>query len=302
MARVGLIVPSSNTVMEADLYRRLPADATLLTARMYLVETTPAGEAAMLDDHLPGAVRDLATARPDAVVFGCTSAGALRGNAYEAELVRRIAGGPLPIAPSNGYGLTETTSAIASNTGADYVAAPDAVGRPVPSADVRVVDPETGADLPDGEVGELWFRGPNVVRGYRNAPQATAAAFVDGWFRTGDLGWVGDGIVRVVDRLKDVVLRGGENVYGAEVEGVLLEHPDVLDAAVVGVPHPSLGEEVGAVVVVRPGAALDAEAVHRHVAGRLAAFKAPTVVRVGTEPLPRNAVGKVLKAALRERM
>ncbi len=166
------------------------------------------------------------------------------------ELVRRVA----PVgAPSNGYGLTETTAGIAFNAGADYLAAPDAVGRPVPSADVRVVDPATGADLGEGAVGELWFRGPNVVRGYWNAPEATAAAFVDGWFRTGDLGRVDDGVVRVVDRLKDVVIRGGENVYCAAVEAELLEVEGVLDVAVVGVPHPTLGEEVAAVVVHAPG-------------------------------------------------
>ncbi|MDL5158471.1 class I adenylate-forming enzyme family protein [Actinomycetospora termitidis] len=213
------------------------------------------------------------------------------------ELVRRAA----PVAaPSNGYGLTETTSGIAFNNGEAYVAAPDAVGRAVPSADVRVVDPASGTDLPDGEVGELWFRGPNVVRSYWNAPEATAAAFVDGWFRTGDLGRVDDGVIRVVDRLKDVVIRGGENVYCAAVEAELLEVDGVLDAAVVGIPHPSYGEEVAAVVVHAPGHVPDEEALRARVASRIAAFAAPTTVRTTTEPLPRNAVGKVLKRDLRE--
>ncbi|GLZ53747.1 class I adenylate-forming enzyme family protein [Actinomycetospora sp. NBRC 106378] len=213
------------------------------------------------------------------------------------ELVRRAA----PVAPpSNGYGLTETTAGIAFNTGADYLAAPDAVGRAVPSADVRVVDPSSGADLGDGQVGELWFRGPNVVRGYWNAPEATAAAFVDGWFRTGDLGRVDDGVIRVVDRLKDVVIRGGENVYCAAVEAELLEVAGVLDAAVVGIPHPSYGEEVAAVVVHAPGHVPDEAALRDRVASRIAAFAAPTTIRTTTDPLPRNAVGKVLKRDLRE--
>jgi long-chain acyl-CoA synthetase len=213
------------------------------------------------------------------------------------ELVRRVA--PFG-APSNGYGLTETTAGIAFNVGEDYLAAPDAVGRPVPSADVRAVDPETGADLGEGTVGELWFRGPNVVRGYWNAPEATAAAFVDGWFRTGDLGRVDGGVVRVVDRLKDVVIRGGENVYCAAVEAELLEVDGVLDAAVVGLPHPTLGEEVAAVVVHAPGAVPDEAALRERVATRIAAFAAPTRITTTTEPLPRNAVGKVLKRDLRE--
>ena len=249
---------------------------------------------------VPTVMRDLAVAaveHPDDLA-SLTGIG-MGGAPIPPGLVRRIAAAPVPIAPTNGYGLTETTSAIASNAGADYLAAPDAVGRPMPTADVRVVHPTSGADLPDGEVGELWFRGPNIVRGYWDDPAATAAAFADGWFRTGDLGWVQDGVIRVVDRIKDVVIRGGENVYGAEVEGVLLEHPAVLDAAVLGVPHPTLGEEVGAVLVVAPGTVLDVAEVHAHVAAHLAAFKAPTHVVLRTEPLPRNAVGKVLKEVLR---
>jgi acyl-CoA synthetase (AMP-forming)/AMP-acid ligase II len=170
----------------------------------------------------------------------------------------------------------------------------------VPSADVRVVDPATAADLDEGAVGELWFRGPNVVRGYWNAPEATAAAFVDGWFRTGDLGRVDGGVVRVVDRLKDVVIRGGENVYCAAVEAELLEVEGVLDAAVVGVPHPTLGEEVAAVIVHAPGVVPDEAALHARVATRIAAFAAPTRIATTTEPLPRNAVGKVLKRDLRD--
>jgi acyl-CoA synthetase (AMP-forming)/AMP-acid ligase II len=139
------------------------------------------------------------------------------------------------------------------------------------------------------------------VRGYWNNPDATAAAFTDGWFHTGDLGFVdGDGFTHVVDRMKDVVIRGGENIYAAEVEAALFEHPDVIEAAIVGVQHPTLGEEVAAVIRPRPGSDLDADAVRDHVGGRLASFKVPSVVQFRQSALPRNAAGKVLKRELRD--
>jgi long-chain acyl-CoA synthetase len=204
-----------------------------------------------------------------------------------------------PVAPSNGYGLTETTSAVVANSGSDYLSRPDSVGRCQPGTDVRVVDLASGEDVPEGDVGELWFRGPNIVRGYWNNPEATAAAFSDGWFRTGDLGRVDDGWVYVVDRMKDVVIRGGENIYCAEVEAALFEHPAIEDAAIVGVPHESLGEEAVAVVVPGAGANVTAGDVQRHVAERLASFKVPAHVVFRSEPLPRTQSGKVLKRDLR---
>jgi long-chain acyl-CoA synthetase len=202
-----------------------------------------------------------------------------------------------PVSPANGYGLTETTSAVVSNSGPDYVAHPDSVGRLVPGADLRVVDPATGKDGDPGEVGELWFRGPNVVRGYWDDPQATAAAFTDGWFHTGDLGFVRAGWVYVVDRMKDVVIRGGENIYCAEVEAALFEHPAVSDVAVVGIPHPRLGEQ--AVAVVNTRREVTAEELRQHVRERLAAFKVPERIEFRSEPLPRTPTGKVLKRELR---
>jgi long-chain acyl-CoA synthetase len=205
------------------------------------------------------------------------------------------------VAPGNGYGLTETTSAVISNGGADYFARPDSVGRPVPVAEVRVVD-DDGNVLGDDEVGELWVRGPNVVRGYWNKPEATAQAFGGGWFRTGDLGYRGDaGFYYVVDRKKDVVIRGGENVYCAEVEAVLFRHPDVLDVAVIGLPHRDLGEEVAAVVQPRPGRRPEAADLQALVAAHLARFKIPSQVIFSDEPLPRTATGKVLKRDLKNR-
>ncbi|HET9691048.1 MAG TPA: class I adenylate-forming enzyme family protein [Acidimicrobiales bacterium] len=206
------------------------------------------------------------------------------------------------VSPGNGYGLTETTSAIVVNSGTEYFEHPDSVGRCVPGADLRIVAPETGTDAGPGVVGELWFRGPNVVRGYWCKPDATAAAFTDGWFHTGDLGYVDeDGLVYVVDRLKDVIIRGGENVYCAEVETVLFEHAAVADVAVIGLPHRSLGEEVTAVVERHAGVTVSAADLQSHVAGRLAGFKVPSRVFFADEPLPRTATGKVLKRDLRDR-
>ena len=203
------------------------------------------------------------------------------------------------VAPANGYGLTETTSAVIANSGAMYFAKKDSVGKPVPVSDVQVVD-ELGTPLPLGSVGELWTRGPNNVRGYWNKPEETAKAFTDGWFHTGDAARLDeDGFVYVVDRIKDVVLRGGENVYSAEVEAAVFEHPDVADVAIVGVPHTSLGEEVAAVVIRKPGSTLTTTELQAFVAERLARFKVPSIVLFSEDPLPRNATGKVLKKDLR---
>src|SRR5438876_1873728 len=177
---------------------------------------------------------------------------------------------------------------------------PDSVGPPVPVVEVKVVD-ANGDPAPTGEVGELWIRGPNIVKGYWNKPEATAATFTDGWLHSGDVARLDDdGFVYIVDRAKDMLIRGGENVYCVEVEGALFEHPAVTDAAVIGVPHPVLGEEVGAVVVLKPGARATAEELQTHVRARLAGFKVPTQVWFRDEPLPRNPAGKILKRDLRD--
>ena len=189
------------------------------------------------------------------------------------------------------------------NAGDDYVAKPDSVGPPVPVVTVKVVDPD-GEELPSATIGELWIKGPNVVKGYWNKPEATAATFSDGWLHTGDMARIDEeGFVYIVDRAKDMLIRGGENVYCVEIEGVLHEHPAVADAAVIGIPHPVLGEEVGAVVHLRPGMSASAEAeIQEHVGARLAGFKVP--VRCGStdQPLPRNPAGKVLKRQLRDEL
>ncbi|MFF9146170.1 class I adenylate-forming enzyme family protein [Streptomyces sp. NPDC014861] len=210
------------------------------------------------------------------------------------------------IQPRNGYGLTETCGGVLANVGAEYRDHPGSVGRPSPATEVRIESRRGGVGgdggVGDGAVGELWVRGQSLFRGYWGDAEATRAAFAPGgWFRTGDLARVDEeGRVSIVDRLTDMVIRGGENVYCVEVEQVLQAHADVLDAAVVGVPHPLLGEEVGAVVRLRAGAAAGAEELRAHVAARLAAFKVPAHVLVREGELPRNQAGKLLKGPLRE--
>jgi long-chain acyl-CoA synthetase len=220
------------------------------------------------------------------------------------ELVHRIdAQTSSRAAPGNGYGLTETSGAAIANFGRAYVDNPESVGKPIsPVIDVRIVGLD-GADAPLGDVGEIWLKGPTVVRGYLGRERETAEAFTDGWFHTGDLGRLdAAGNLYVVDRLKDVIIRGGENVYAAEIEAALYEHADITEAAIFGVPDERLGEAVGAVVRVRDGAALTEDAVRVHVAERLAAFKVPAHVWITDDELPRNASGKVLKRQLRERL
>ncbi|MBB5077673.1 class I adenylate-forming enzyme family protein [Nonomuraea endophytica] len=200
---------------------------------------------------------------------------------------------------SNGYGMTETTALAVGNGGPDYQAKPDSIGLPSAVVDVRVVDP-MGEVLAAGEVGELCVRGPNVIMGYWNKPQATAETFVGGWLHTGDLARIDEeGFVYIVDRAKDMVIRGGENVYCAEVEAALFEHPAVDDAAVIGVPHDELGEEVGAVLRLKPGTATTAEEVRSFLAERIAKFKIPAHFWFRDDELPRNPGGKILKTHLR---
>ncbi|MEU5882984.1 AMP-binding protein [Spirillospora sp. NPDC047279] len=204
--------------------------------------------------------------------------------------------------PGNGYGLTETSSVTTYNAGFNYLERPASVGPPVAVCDVKVVGP-AGDELPAGEVGELLIQGPNVIKGYWNKPEATAQAFTGGWFHSGDLARLDDdGFVYIVDRAKDMLIRGGENVYCAEVEAALHEHPAVADCGVIGVPHQILGEEVGAVVVLRPGTALTPAELRAFLRDRIAAFKIPEHVWFRDGELPRNPGGKLLKTRLREEL
>jgi long-chain acyl-CoA synthetase len=219
------------------------------------------------------------------------------------ELARRIKSVFPNASASNGYGLTETSGVATVNVAEDYLAKPASAGVPAPVSQIRIMDRDGSAELPMGETGEIWIRGPQVFKGYWRNPEATAKALVDGWLRTGDLGYVdGEGSLFVVDRAKDMLLRGGENIYCIEVENALHTHPDVLDVAVVGMPDPILGERVGAMVQLRAGATANAAALRAHVAERIAAFKVPERIDIVDEPLPRNANGKILKPQVKAAM
>jgi long-chain acyl-CoA synthetase len=223
------------------------------------------------------------------------------GSPSAAELQRQIAETfPNVKSTSNAYGLTESSSAVTVNSGRENAERPDSVGRPLPVIEVRIVDPDGGGDVGVGSTGEVWIKGPHIMPGYWNKPEATAESITDGWLHTGDLGHVDeDGFLYITDRAKDMIIRGGENVYSVEIENRLVEHPDVLDAAVLGVPHPTLGEEVKAVVEVSAGSMLSEADVKAWVAETLANFKVPTYVEFTNEKLPRNASGKLLKNVLR---
>lgn len=197
-----------------------------------------------------------------------------------------------------GYGMTETSPASTMLDAADAVRKVGSAGKPMLHTEVRIVD-EAGQDVARGAVGELWTRGPNITPGYWNKPEATKAAFVDGWLKTGDAARCDEeGYIYIVDRWKDMYISGGENVYPAEVENVLYELPQVAEAAVIGVPDARWGEAGRAILVLRPGESLTAEAVIAYCAPRLARFKIPASVEF-VAALPRNATGKVLKRELR---
>jgi long-chain acyl-CoA synthetase len=206
--------------------------------------------------------------------------------------------------PRTGYGLTETHGIVTSNSGARYVAKAASCGRVVPTLDAKLVD-ESGRDVTataaHGGVGELAVRGAVVIKGYLNRPEATAEAIEDGWFRTGDIATIDeDGDVFIVDRAKDMVLRGGENIYCSEVEAAIYQHDAVAEAAVFGVPDDRLGEIVGAAIVLARGASMTRDDLVAFLTGSLANFKIPERVWILADPLPRNANGKFMKRELRE--
>jgi long-chain acyl-CoA synthetase len=236
---------------------------------------------------------------------------------YDLSSVKRASYGGAPAAPelverieqvfphmrktlTTAYGLTETASVATAHGGDDYFSHPGSVGRAAPTVELRVVD-EQGRDVDALDRGEIWIKGPTVMaHGYWRRPDANEAAFTDGWFHTGDIGYLDpDGFLYLVDRAKDMIIRAGENVYCVEVEHVLFDHPDVIDAAVVGVRHRTLGEEVKAVVQTRAGAHVEPDDIRDFCRLHLADFKVPAHVEIRSEPLPRNPAGKVLKNLLR---
>jgi long-chain acyl-CoA synthetase len=224
------------------------------------------------------------------------------GAAVAPELTLRFAQQFPWFQPGQGYGATETSSVSVANSAEDYLRHPDSVGIAVPCVDLKVVG-EDGQEVPAGQPGELWIKGPNVVKGYWNNPEATAQTFTDGWYHTGDICRMDEeGFVYLLDRAKDMLIRGGENVYCVEIEDVLVAHPAIIDAAVVGLPHRIWGEEVGAVVQLKPGMTVSEDELKGHAARLLAPFKVPVRIDIRTEEFPRNASGKTLKPVLRQEM
>jgi long-chain acyl-CoA synthetase len=200
---------------------------------------------------------------------------------------------------SNAYGLTESSSVATVINGQDAIDKPTSVGPPVPVVDIRIVD-VAGAEVATGGTGEVLIKGPIIMPGYWNKPEATAETVIDGWLHTGDIGRVDeDGYLFITDRAKDMIIRGGENIYCVEIEQRLVEHEAIADAAVFGVPHPELGEEVKAVVQVAPGQSITEAEIKAWIAETLANFKVPAYVELTDDKLPRNASGKLLKNVLR---
>jgi len=235
---------------------------------------------------------------------------------HDLSSLRQIGGGGAPTAPElqrrmrdgfpsiknggtlgHGYGSTETTALATIISGEEWARYPESVGRPLPTTEIQIRD-AGGRALPEGAEGEIFVRSPLVMLGYWNRPKETAETIAPGrWLRTGDVGRMVDGRLYLASRKRDMIIRAGENVYPVEIENRLVEHPDVAEAAVIGVPHEELGQEVKAVLVLRPGANLDAKVLTDFVAEKLAYYKVPAHWEVRDE-LPRNATGKVLKHVL----
>ncbi len=214
------------------------------------------------------------------------------------ELVRRIVQVFPAAAPGTGWGMTETSATFTHHSAEDYENRPESCGPAIPVCEMKIAG-DDGKELPRGQIGELWGKGPNVLKAYWRKPQATAETFVDGWVRTGDLARMDDeGFLYIVDRKKDMLIRGGENIYCAEVEDALYKHPAIMDAGVIGLPHRTLGEEPAAVVTLKPGQEATEDELRAFVRERIAAFKVPVRIVMLRDTLPRNANGKIMKKEL----
>ena len=250
---------------------------------------------------VPVMCREMLT-HPDFAAVDTSSLQALGGGGapMQPDLVGKIDAAAEQLSPITGYGLTETSGIISSNGGEFLIDKPASAGLVMPVYEAKCVD-EAGRDVGRDALGELWVRGAQVFRGYLNRPEATDAALCDGWFRTGDIARLdADGFVFLVDRIKDMVLRGGENIYCSEVEAAIFEHDAVRECAAFAVPDERLGEEVGAALVLYGKGSLDAETLRKHLAERIAAHKIPRYLWFRDELLPRNASGKFLKRELAE--
>jgi long-chain acyl-CoA synthetase len=250
---------------------------------------------------VPVMSRELIT-HPDFAKHDLSSLVALGGGGAQLppDLVLKIDSSVQTARPSTGYGMTETCGIITAVSADFFVDRPSSAGPAMPDFEVKCVD-DAGETVPTGEVGELWVRGAQVIKGYLNRPDATAETITGGWLHTGDIARIDeDGFIYIVDRKKDMVLRGGENVYCAEVEACLYRHPAVAECSVFGVPDERLGEEVAAAVHPRAGFDLDGASLRDHCAEHMARHKVPRYIWIVGEPLPRNASGKFLRRQLRE--
>lgn len=252
---------------------------------------------------VPVMAREL-LAHPDFDKTDTSSLKALGGGGaqLQPDLVAKIEKTVATARPGTGYGMTETCGVITANSADFFVDKPASVGPALPTFETKCIDAD-GKTLPIGQTGELCVRGAQVIRGYLNCEEETAESIQDGWLRTGDIARIDeDGFIFIVDRLKDMVLRGGENIYCAEVETAFFDHPSVAECAVFGVADDRLGEEVAAAIVLHPGSQDDAETLRAHCATRLARYKIPRYIWLSRDPLPRNASGKFLKRQLREEL
>jgi len=224
------------------------------------------------------------------------------GAQVQPDLVGRVAKTVASARPGTGYGMTETCGGITSIIGEFFIDKPESCGPAMPTFEVKVVDAD-GKALPQGESGELWVRGASVIKGYINQEDATAEAITDGWLHTGDVAWIDEhGFIFIVDRVKDMVLRGGENVYCSEVEAVLHKLDQIAECSVFGVEDDRLGEEVGVSIFLTPGTSISADDIRRFCLEHMSRYKVPRYIWFASEPLPRNASGKFLKRELRDKL
>ena len=282
---------------------------TAAGGKMVLMYKWDAGEALKLIERervtamsgVPVMSRELLT-HPDFAKTDTSSLMSLGGGGapLQPDLVHKIDSQVKTARPNTGYGMTETCGIITSVAADFFVDKPASVGPAMPSFEAKCVD-DDGKTVAPGEIGELWVKGAPVIKGYINRPEATAESITDGWLHTGDVARVDeDGFIYIVDRKKDMVLRGGENVYCAEVEACMHHHPAVAECCVFGVPDARLGEEVATAIVLRPGQKVTADELRAHLAAHLSKHKIPRYFWFLTESIPRNASGKFLKRQLRE--
>ena len=311
--RLFQFVPGDRTLIVAPFYHATGVNSQL-TAMLYAGGTSIVRPAFKADDFMEWIERERITVGIGVATMFWLMLHSPNFDRYDLNSLRYLiyGGSPAPVELlgqlsrtfphvqlGNVWGLTECTSIATLLPGSETLRIPESVGLPAPVLQVRVVD-AVGQEVPGGEVGELIVKGPSVVRGYWRRPEATASTFKDGWLYTGDIGRKdADGFLYVLDRKKDMIIRGGQNIYSIEVENVLFQHPAVLEAAVVGVPDEVFGEQVKAVLVPKPGMTLDGEGVRDFCKRAIADYKVPKYIEI-VSALPRNPGGKVIKTQLRQ--